>query len=494
MNGLIIGWLLLPFLLAFSSALWPKLGWWMALLCCGATLAAGLALSFDPQPILIQLVGPTGVTLLLDGWIAPFLLLNALVCAAVLLEWGHSHDDPSFCLLVMVLLGSINSALVCHDLISLYVALEVVSLCAFLLIADRHKFRSLWIALRYLLVGSAALLFFLIGCAQVQASHGSFAFEGVSGATTGAQALLLIGLLTKSGLFVSGLWLPRTHAEAPAEVSALLSGVVITAGAAPLVRIGQATPALGSVLLWLGLASAGFAVVFALLETDVKRLLAWSTVSQIGLVVISPVTAGLFALGHGLAKACLFLLTRRCPSRRLESWSEMPLPRSVALPMRLASLSIAGCPLLLGYLAKEQLQQQLAPLPVLLVTLFSVGTAAVYTRLWASPIERLGDEGSAADAGSPAGTPFQWGVALLVVALVLGNGLPLVGNDSTLWLISFKGSSLLKSLGVLLAGWALHSLIQPWRPRIKLPDLEGFDDLIGGMGIMGTALVVTLSW
>lgn len=488
MSALIIGWLLLPFLLAFSAALWPKLGWWMALLCCTATLAAGLILSLDPEPILIQLVGPSGVSLLLDGFVAPFLLLNALVSAAVLLERGQSHDDPSFCLLLMALLGSINSALVCHDLISLYVALEVVSLCAFLLIADRHKFRSLWIALRYLLVGSTALLFFLIGCAQVQASHGSFAFEGVAGATTGALALLLIGLLTKSGLFISGLWLPRTHAEAPAEVSALLSGVVITAGAAPLVRLSQGSPELASVVIWLGLASAGFAVVFALLETDVKRLLAWSTVSQIGLVVISPVTAGLFALGHGLAKACLFLLTRRCPSRRLESWSEMPLPWSVALPMRLAALSIAGCPLLVGYLAKEQLQQRLGPLPVLLVTLFSVGTAAVYMRLWASPIVRPSEE------RPPAAAPFHWGVALLLAALVLGNGLPFMANDSTLWLSSFKASSLLKSLGVLLAGWALHRLIQPWRSSIKLPDLERFDDLIGGMGIMGTALVVTLSW
>ncbi|MCT0219514.1 hypothetical protein KQ304_11000 [Synechococcus sp. CS-1329] len=488
MNGLIIGWLLLPFLLAFSSALQPKLGWWMALFCCGTTLAAGLALSLDPQPILIQLVGPSGVSLLLDGFIAPFLLLNALVSAAVLLERGRSHDDPSFCLLVMALLGSINSALVCHDLISLYVALEVVSLCAFLLIADRHKFRSMWIALRYLMVGSTALLFFLIGCAQVQASHGSFSFEGVAQTTTGALALLLVGLLTKSGLFISGLWLPRTHAEAPAEVSALLSGVVITAGAAPLVRISQATPSLATAMLWLGLASAGFAVVFALLETDVKRLLAWSTVSQIGLAVISPVTAGLFALGHGLAKACLFLLTRRCPSRQLASWPEMPLPRSVALPMRLAALSIAGCPLLVGYLAKEQLQQQLGPLPVLLVTIFSVGTAAVYMRLWASPIQRL------AAGQVPAASPFPWGVALLVVALVLGNGLPLLGSDSTLWLTSFKTGSLLKALGVLLAGWALHRLMRPLRPQIKLPDLERFDDLIGGMGIMGTALVVMLSW
>jgi len=166
----------------------------------------------------------------------------------------------------------------------------------------------------------------------------------------------------------------------------------------------------------------------------------------------------------------------------------MPLPWSVALPMRVAALSIAGCPLLLGYLAKEQLQQQLGPLPILMVTLISVGTAAVYTRLWASPIERLSEE------HPPAGTSFHWGVALLLAALVLGNGLPFIGNDTTLWLSSFKASSLLKSLGVLLAGWTLHRLIRPWRSSIELPDLERFDDLIGGMGIMGTALVVTLSW
>ncbi|MBC1259681.1 hypothetical protein FQK07_00060 [Synechococcus sp. BSF8S] len=485
MNALLIGWLLLPFLLAFSSALRPKLGWWMALICCTATLVVGLALGFAPEAIRIQLVGPFGVSLLLDGFLTPFLVLNALVGAAVLLDRGQSQEDPSFCLLLMALHGSINSALVCHDLISLYVALEVVSLCAFLLIADRHRVQSLWIALRYLLVGSTALLFYLIGCAQIHASHGSFGFEGVRGATAGPLALLLVGLLTKSGLFISGLWLPRTHAEAPAQVSALLSGVVITAGAAPLMRLAQASSAIGSVVLWLGLASTGFAVVFALLEPDVKRLLAWSTVSQVGLVVLSPLTAGLFALGHGIAKACLFLLARHFPSRRLEDWEEMPLPFSVALPMRLAALSIAGCPLLVGYLAKERLQLELGPLPALLVTVFSVGTAAVYTRLWASPIQRV-----------PSGWtwPVSWGVTLLVAGLVLSNGLPLMGHDSLPWLASLKPASLGKSLGVLLAGWAVHRLIQPFRAQLRLPDVERFDDLIGSMGIMGTAIVVMLLW
>lgn len=86
------------------------------------------------------------------------------------------------------------------------------------------------------------------------------------------------------------------------------------------------------------------------------------------------------------------------------------------------------------------------------------------------------------------------GVTLLVAGLVLSNGLPLMGHDSLPWLASLKPASLGKSLGVLLAGWAVHRLIQPFRAQLRLPDVERFDDLIGGMGIMGAAIVVMLLW
>lgn len=101
-------------------------------------------------------------------------------------------------------------------------------------------------------------------------------------------------------MFVAGLWLPRTHAEAPAEISALLSGVVVTGGVVPLLRLAATDAVLLSAIRWVGMASAVLGVVYALNARDAKRLLAWSTLSQMGLVVLSPLSGGAMALGHGL--------------------------------------------------------------------------------------------------------------------------------------------------------------------------------------------------
>ena len=102
---------------------------------------------------------------------------------------------------------------ICADFISLYVALEIISIAAFLLISYPRTNRSIWIALRYLFVSNTAMLFYLIGAALVYQSNHSFAYVGLKEAPIEAIALIFLGLLTKGGIFVSGLWLPLTHGE-----------------------------------------------------------------------------------------------------------------------------------------------------------------------------------------------------------------------------------------------------------------------------------------
>lgn len=271
------------------------------------------------------------------------------------------------------------------DLISLYVTLEVVGISAFLLILITRSERSLWLALRYLLISNTVMTLYLIGAALVYLDQGSFQLEAVATAGAAALSLLLVGLLTKAGLFLSGLWLPRTHAEAPAEVSALLSGVVVAAGIVPLLRLSVAVPTLATVLPTIGLASAGLGLLFALVEPEAKRLLAWSTLSQMGLVLLVPAAGGLYALGHGLAKSALFLVARRFPGRDLAGWAGRPLPTGVLVPLWIGSLSIVGVPPLLGFFAKSNLDRVLPGPTGLLLSLLSVGTAAVFARFWSAP-------------------------------------------------------------------------------------------------------------
>lgn len=95
--------------------------------------------------------------------------------------------------------GSVNAAFVCSDFLSLYVALEVISIAAFLLIAYPRTDRSIWVALRYLFISNTAMLFYLVGAVLVYQAHHSFAFAGLRGAPPEALALIFLGLLTKGG-------------------------------------------------------------------------------------------------------------------------------------------------------------------------------------------------------------------------------------------------------------------------------------------------------
>jgi multicomponent Na+:H+ antiporter subunit D len=506
----LIAWLLLPFLGAFLAALLPSTARWLALACALATAAVGVVLFNATSPAFLQLTGPLGVLLQADALAAPFLLLSGLVVLAVLLDtWSRRPPGP-FLLLLMVLLGGLNSAFLAVDLVSLYVALEVVGVTSFLLILQKREPQQLWIALRYLLVGNTVMILFLMGAALLYLQTGSFRLLALG--TPGLEprtlavvsALLLVGLLTKSGVFLSGLWLPRTHAEAPAEVSALLSGVVVAGGLCPLLRLADQLPSLQPLLAAIGLASALLALLYALADTDLKRVLAWSTLGQAGLVLLSPASGALYALAHGLAKACLFLLAGRLGSRDLRTWRLQPLPAGLGVPWLLASLSIAGAPFLLGFWTKARLSAEVdlaaaaGPLPEVLL-LAMVGTVVVYARLcW---------------------RPIRWQLGVLPVGPWLLTALLMLGGVALGPLPPLQATA--KALGVLAIGVGLYSGIAlitiarqrrrhqssaapadpaagmapaeplPWPAPLplRLPDLERLQELLGGVAVVGAALV-----
>ncbi|MBM5784902.1 MAG: hypothetical protein FJ076_08750 [Cyanobacteria bacterium K_DeepCast_35m_m1_288] len=255
------------------------------------------------------------------------------------------------------------------------------------------------------------------GAGLAYAQAGSFEFAALAELPLGAPlVLVLVGLLTKAGVFLNGLWLPRTHAEAPAEVSALLSGVVVGGGALPLLRLEQLNPAIGELLLPIALASAVLGLIYALGVTDAKRLLAWSTLAQMGLVLLAPAAGGLMAFSHGVGKSGLFLTARQWPSRSLETWRQQPLSAPVLLTLLVGSCSIAGLAPLLGYAAKKQLEDAMPPAIAAILLVLSVGSVAVYCRLCRAPL---------ATASEPpaASLVLPWGAWLLMLPLVGGGAL-----------------------------------------------------------------------
>ena len=469
-------WLLAPYLAAFTVALLPALSRPLILLCVLSTALLGAWLLMDGAGHQLLLLQQYGVSLSFDRLAGWFLLLNGLVCLAVWIEGRRQGWDRTGWLLLLVLLGALNTSFLTTDLVSLYVSLEVVAISAFLLILRGRTARADWIALRYLLVSNTAMGLYLIGAALVYSQSGSFQFAALAALPPGAPlALVLVGLLTKSGVFLNGLWLPRTHAEAPAEVSALLSGVVVSAGALPLLRLEQLSDAVIALLTPIALASAALGVLYALVVDDAKRLLAWSTLAQMGLVLLSPAAGGAMALSHGLAKAGMFLTARYWPARSLQGWRGRPLSWSLQLPLWLGALSIAGMPPLLGFTAKKQLQMVLNPPATWAVLVLSVGSVALYARLCRAPWKR-----------APR-APLSWGALLLSLPLLI-TGVLFIARSA-------PADGLVQALLVLLFGVLLDLALErlPWRERLALPPLDRLPDLLGGLGIVGAGLVVAMS-
>lgn len=473
MSTLTIVWIALPFFVGFLGYLLPKLSRHLSLGVAIASASYGLLLFFEP-PLTLQLLDHFGVTLFVDPLSGFFILTNALVTAAVILYCWHSGKTAFFYLQTIILHGSVNAAFVCVDFISLYVALEVISIAAFLLIAYPRSNRSIWVGLRYLFTSNVAMLFYLIGAVLVyQASH-SFAFTGLREAPPEALALIFLGLLVKGGIFVSGLWLPLTHSESETPVSALLSGVVVKAGVLPLVRFALLVEEVEPLIRIFGVGTALLGVGYAVFEKDTKRMLAFSTISQLGFILAAPIAGGFYTLTHGLVKSALFLIAGVLPSRNFKDLQQQPIPRAVWIALVMASFSISGFPLLSGFGAKVLTTKNLLPWQVIGMNVAALGTAISFAKFIFLPHQKQEVPGKLQPGFWPA-------VILLIGGLVLAN---------VVYYEAYTVANIVKPLTIIFLGWLAYALIFQ-RMIFKLPRLlEQFDHLIGVMSLM----LVLLFW
>lgn len=472
MSTLTIAWITLPFFVGFIGYMIPSLARYLSL---GAAIAStGYALlRFNQLPLTLQLLDSFGVTLLVDPLSGYFILTNALVTMAVILYCWRSSRTAFFYMQIIILHGSVNAAFACVDFISLYVALEVISIAAFLLIAYPRTDRSIWVGLRYLFTSNVAMLFYLVGAALVyQATH-SFAFSGLREAPPEALALIGLGLLVKGGIFVSGLWLPLTHSESETPVSAMLSGVVVKAGVLPLVRCALLVEEIDPLIRIFGVGTALLGVGYAVFEKDTKRMLAFHTVSQLGFVLAAPEVGGFYALTHGLVKSALFLIAGALPSRNLKELQSQPIPTPVWIALVIASFSISGFPLLSGFGAKVLTMKSLLPWQVIGMNLAALGTAISFAKLIFLPHEK---------ADQVKVQPGFWAaIVLLIGGLVLAN---------VAYYEAYTLANIAKPLATIALGWIAYFLVFR-QTMLKLPRLlEQFDHLIGVMSLM----LILLFW
>ena len=282
----------------------------------------------------------------LDALSAFFLLLLGLASAGITIfaggyfREGEGTPPGLICLQYHMFLAAMALVLMADDAYAFMVCWELMALSSFLLVTTNHRIAEIQRAgYLYLLVAHIGAIAILLCFGVLQANTGDYTFANMRLQQLSpfwascAFLLALFGFGAKAGILPLHIWLPEAHPAAPSPVSALMSGVMLKTAIYGLVRVSfdlLHTPIWwwGVVALVLGLATALFGAVFAAAQVDMKRLLAYSSIENIGLIVMALGLAIVFAayrmpslaalamtamlyhcLNHAIFKSLLFLGT-----------------------------------------------------------------------------------------------------------------------------------------------------------------------------------------
>ena len=375
----------LPATLGFLGCIKPKFIFPVAMLSLLGISGISLRAIFSGFETSYKLMWTGGIEFSFDQNTFP-LLFGASLSLLIVLSLYRDKLSHYFYQICLVLLTALTVSFSAQDLISIYIALELTCFCAFILIADRNDNKSLFHSFQYLIGGGLAMLIYLIGVVQGFQFSGTFLISDLSTATTPALCLIVAGLLTKAGIFICGLWVPNIYSHANRQTAAILSGCVTCAGIAPIARLSESMEPIGNSMVVIGVLSAIIAALYAVFERDDGRALGWSSVSQLGLAILSPSYACIYAMQHGLCKTLLFSTLSSPHENDSDKNSEQQSPTNVpewllVTIFVIASLSIMGLPLTSGFLTKTWLKGDI-PLEASLITSTStLLTATVYARL-----------------------------------------------------------------------------------------------------------------
>lgn len=290
---------------------------------CGIALAvvAAVSLSSAPETSVLPIGLPDlPVHLRRDALSSFFLFLlgaasaGISVFAAGYFRRGEGALLGLVCLQYHLFLASMGCVLLADDAYAFMVAWETMALSSYFLVTTQHGNAEIRQAgFLYLLIAHVGAISILLAFGVMQGGSWQFTFDAMRGAhlaprgATVAFSLALFGFGAKAGLVPVHVWLPEAHPAAPSPVSALMSGVMLKTAVYGMLRVsfdllGEAQWWWGLVALALGLFSAFYGVVFAAVQTDMKRLLAYSSIENLGIIFTG---LGLALVFHGVGMPAL---------------------------------------------------------------------------------------------------------------------------------------------------------------------------------------------
>ena len=500
------------FLLAALSLAWERgvRGLMLLSFFVDATLVGWLFSQFTRGETVTIILGgwrrEVGIELADDRFSLVFVLLALLMGGAVAAYLWRERLRPYFFMLFHLLFGSVFALLFSRDLFNIYVIMELLTLVSFLLVGYEKKARQILASLKYLVLASLGMGIYLFGMAVVYYHAGTLNLELLSalipsGNTPGwvllASCLLVCGVAVESGIFIFSLWLPAAHATASPAISALLSGLVIKMGVVVLLRLALVFP-LSLPLEVLSAITGLLGIIYAIYTYDLKKMLAFHTLSQIGYLVLGigigseiEIVGSLeYAVGHGLFKGLLFLAAgvavqatgREDIPGLIARRARIPLATRVGLLV--GTMGIMGMPPFAGFCGKTLLGNGAESLVIqAILVLVSIGTVVSFAKL--VPLFHL-ERGS-----SP---PWSKTVAYAILGLPMVLFLPLTRFflPVTLWRESFGTIPFLESLLTIIAGLLIYRFLPKRPPRLpqRVFHLEEAILVI----LLGFFLVFVLTW
>lgn len=374
----------------------PRLAQPFAVLVSLVTFAISIALLnqvLADGPIVYRMGGweaPWGIAYVIDPLAALLLCLisgmAAIVMPAVRLGIGAETTARSrrlFLSLALLALTGMLGIVITGDAFNLYVFLEISSLSSYALVATGTDRRAAAAAFNYLIQGTVGATFILIGVGLLYMMTGTLNMADLAerivdlrdtAPVQAALAFILVGAAVKAALFPAHAWMPNAYTYAPSMVSAFFGATATKVGAYIMIRFiftvfgaewvfGDMM--VGRILVSLGIAAAFAGSLVAIWQTDLKRMLAYSSVAQVGYISAAIglgnrdglIAAIVHVFNHGLMKGALFMVMACVILRlgRADLSSFRGLGRRMPVTMGcfvVAGLSMIGVPLTVGFVSK----------------------------------------------------------------------------------------------------------------------------------------------
>ncbi|MFU8793319.1 MAG: complex I subunit 5 family protein [Acholeplasmataceae bacterium] len=331
------------------------------------------------------------------------MLLVTSVLWFLVMVYAHEYMKKEkhtnrFFLFMAITYSSVLGAIVSGDLLTMFLFFELMTIASYMLVTHTQKPESFVAGYNYIFMGIVGGFSILSALLLIYFNVGDLSFKSAISAlsTLGAtrywiMGLLILGFGIKAGMAPVHVWLPRAHPVAPTPASALLSGIMIKVGAFGILRVATSyyfplkgeglsftnpiwltSQTIGAAVIWLGIATMAVGVFFALQQSNMKKMLAYHSISQMGYIMMG-IGVALYlgykgAMGysgalyhiinHALFKSLLFMVagvvyfhTQEQDMYKLGGlWRKLPLTATVCF---IASMGISGIPLFNGFISKS---------------------------------------------------------------------------------------------------------------------------------------------